>query len=152
MKTAEEFYNEIMTSSELKDKLAEASANQSLDEFLKENGVNCDKKQFKEYAFAKAKEDGVLTDEQLEYIAAGAGREDYGPAGKKSSYPTVTMKESNGKPIQWKNSKTGEVFHYECPNCNKWLYKDSVRWYCPECGEGYFWFVNDYIKYDVKGK
>ena len=146
MKTAEEFYNEITASEELKEKLAEASEEQKLDEFLRENGVECDKEQFKEYAFAKAKEDGVLTEEQLEYIAAG---KDTG----KVEYPVVGNKwDSDGNTIQWKDTGTGEVYHYECPKCNKWLYKDWVRWYCPECGEGYFWFVNDYIKYDVKGK
>ena len=66
MKNIEEFYNEIMASEELKDKLAEASANQKLDEFLKENGIDCTKEQLREYALAKAAESGELSAEEFE--------------------------------------------------------------------------------------
>ena len=37
MKTIEQFYNEIIASEELKEKLAAVSSAQKLDEFLKEN-------------------------------------------------------------------------------------------------------------------
>ena len=39
MKTIEQFYNEIIASEELKEKLAAVSSEQKLDEFLKENEV-----------------------------------------------------------------------------------------------------------------
>ena len=70
MKTIEQFYNEIIASEELKEKLAAVSSAQKLDEFLKENEVE-GTKEFKEYVVEKAKTSGELTDEQLEAVAGG---------------------------------------------------------------------------------
>ena len=71
MKTIEQFYNEIIASEELKEKLAAVSSAQKLDEFLKENEVEGTKEEFKEYVVEKAKTSGELTDEQLEAVAGG---------------------------------------------------------------------------------
>ena len=71
MKTIEQFYNEIIASEELKEKLAAVSSAQTLDEFLKENEVEGTKEEFKEYVVEKAKTSGELTDEQLEAVAGG---------------------------------------------------------------------------------
>ena len=71
MKTIEQFYNEIIASEELKEKLAAVSSEQKLDEFLKENEVEGTKEEFKEYVVEKAKTSGELTDEQLEAVAGG---------------------------------------------------------------------------------
>ncbi|MGN1160964.1 MAG: hypothetical protein ACI4SX_01840 [Candidatus Fimenecus sp.] len=71
MKTIEQFYNEIIASEELKEKLAAVSSAQKLDEFLKENEVDGTKEEFKEYVVEKAKTSGELTDEQLEAVAGG---------------------------------------------------------------------------------
>ena len=71
MKTIEQFYNEIIASEELKEKLAAVSSAQKLDEFLKENEVEGTKEEFMEYVVKKAKTSGELTDEQLEAVAGG---------------------------------------------------------------------------------
>ena len=71
MKTMEQFYNEIIASEELKEKLAAVSSAQKLDEFLKENEVEGTKEEFMEYVVEKAKTSGELTDEQLEAVAGG---------------------------------------------------------------------------------
>ena len=71
MKTIEQFYNEIISSEELKEKLAQVSSEQKLEEFLKENEVEGTKDEFKEYVIEKAKASGALTDEQLEAVAGG---------------------------------------------------------------------------------
>ena len=71
MKTIEQFYNEIIASEELKEKLAAVSSAQKLDEFLKENEVEGTKEEFMEYVVEKSKTSGELTDEQLEAVAGG---------------------------------------------------------------------------------
>ncbi len=71
MKTMEQFYDEIIESEELSDKLASASDEQKLEEFLKENEVDCTTRQFNGFFLAKAKESGELTDEDIEQVAGG---------------------------------------------------------------------------------
>ena len=71
MKTMEQFYNEIIESEELSDKLASVSDDQKLEEFLKENEVDCKKEQFWEFMSEKAKESGELSDEDIEQVAGG---------------------------------------------------------------------------------
>ena len=74
MKTIEQFYNEIIANKALAEKLAGVSSEQQLDEFLKENEVDCDKEQFAEFIVKKAKESGQLSDDQLEAVSGGCGQ------------------------------------------------------------------------------
>ncbi len=71
MKTIEQFYNEIIANEELKEKLAAASEEHRLNEFLKENEVDGTKEEFKEFVLEKANRSGTLTDEQLSAVAGG---------------------------------------------------------------------------------
>ena len=71
MKTIEQFYNEIIADEELKEKLAAASEEHRLNEFLKENEVDGTKEEFKEFVLEKANRSGTLTDEQLSAVAGG---------------------------------------------------------------------------------
>ena len=73
MKTMEQFWNEITTNKVLAEKLAAASGEQKLEAFLKENEVDCTKEQFKEFVFAKAKESGEISDEELSAVSGGCG-------------------------------------------------------------------------------
>ena len=73
MKTIEQFWSEITTNKELFEKLVSVSSEQEFEEFLKENEVDCTKEQFKEYVFAKAKESGEISDEELEAVSGGWG-------------------------------------------------------------------------------
>ena len=140
MKNIEEFYNDIMASEELKDKLAEASANRRLDEFFKENGVLCDKEQFKEYAIAREAESSELSENQLEDIAGGSIIVDRDPDCK----PIKT--DCYGREIQWRQTERPfKTFHCKCSKCGKWLYKGSDGYlYCDPCNEWYFWWVQSH--------
>lgn len=71
MKTIEQFYNEIIADEKLKEKLAAASKEHRLDEFLKEKEVDGTKEEFKEFVLEKSKLSNTLTDEQLSAVAGG---------------------------------------------------------------------------------
>lgn len=148
MKTLEQFYCEITESKELREKLEQASAEHKLDEFLKENGISCTKEQFGEFALTKAKESGLLTDEELKKIAGGRDGEENDSKPRDSSSSKEIKWDEKGRPIQWQCGS--EIYHYECYKCGKWLYKDTIRWYCPQCGEGFYWNVEAYRKSNVK--
>ena len=71
MKTIEQFWNEITENKELGEKLASASEERQLDEFLKENEVDCTKEQFKAFVNEKVNDTNELTDEELEAVSGG---------------------------------------------------------------------------------
>lgn len=71
MKTTEQFYNEILSSEQLKNGLATALKDNSLAEFLKENGVEGTAEEFKAFVLEKSNSAGALTDEQIETVAGG---------------------------------------------------------------------------------
>ncbi len=73
MKTIEQFWSEITSNKELFEKLVSVSNEQELEAILKENEVDCTKEQFKEYVFAKAKESGEISDEELSAVSGGWG-------------------------------------------------------------------------------
>ena len=73
MKTMEQFWSEISTNEELAEKLEQIASEQELEAFLKENEVDCTKEQFKEFVFAKAKESGEISDEELSAVSGGCG-------------------------------------------------------------------------------
>ena len=138
MKNIEEFYNEIMASEELKDKLAEASANQKLDEFLKENGIDCTKEQLREYALAKAAESGELSAEEFEAFVKEK------ECGSRELSDEELESASGGKVVNmYANGKEGfyEVFDEgvdvtEIPAPREWI-KSSNLYYCPNCRKQY---------------
>ena len=145
MKTIEQFWNELTINKELAEKFASVSSEQGLEAFLKENEVDCTKEQFGEFILSK--KDCELSDEELRIIAGGRDGEENE---SKSSVPTVEIAwDEKGRATQWKQGN--DIYHYECCKCHKRLYKDWVRWYCPQCGEGFYWNVEAYRVYDVKG-
>ncbi|MGN0596908.1 MAG: hypothetical protein ACI4J1_06240 [Ruminiclostridium sp.] len=73
MKTMKQSLSEITADKALSDKLVSVSSEQQLEEFLKENNVDCTKEQFRDYVLKKA--DDVLPDEQIE---ADSGGNDFG--------------------------------------------------------------------------
>lgn len=73
MKTMEQFWSEISTNEELAEKLEQIASEQELEALLKENEVDCTKEQFKEFVFAKAKESGEISDEELSAVSGGCG-------------------------------------------------------------------------------
>ncbi len=145
----EQFWNELTTSKELSEKLHEVKNEQELEAFLKENEVDCTKEQFGEFLLAKAKKSGELSDEELRIIAGGRDGEENDSKPGSASTPTAIAWDKEGRAIQWKDGK--DIYHYECYKCHKWLYLDWVRWYCPDCGEGFYWNVEKYRVCDVKG-
>ena len=147
MKTMEQFWNELTTSKELSEKLTSISNEQELEAFLKENEVDCTKEQFAEFILSK--KNAGLSDEELRIIAGGRDGEENDSKPGSASTPTAIAWDKEGRAIQWKDGK--DIYHYECYKCHKWLYKDWVRWYCPECGEGFYWNVEKYRVCDVKG-
>ena len=107
--------------------------------------------ELKKFGFdpAKAKKNAGLSDEELRIIAGGRDGEENDSKPGSASTPTAIAWDEKGRAIQWKDGK--DIYHYECCKCHKWLYLDWVRWYCPECGEGFYWNVEKYRVYDVKG-
>lgn len=73
MKTMEQFWSEISTNEELAEKLEQIASEQELEALLKENEVDCTNEQFKEFVFAKAKESGEISDEELSAVSGGCG-------------------------------------------------------------------------------
>ena len=73
MKTMEQFRSELIANKELAEKLIKITNEQELEAFLKENEVDCTKEQFKEFVFAKAKESGEISDEELSAVSGGCG-------------------------------------------------------------------------------
>ena len=73
MKTLEKFWSELIANKELAEKLIKTTNEQELEAILKENEVDCTKEQFKEYVFAKAKESGEISDEELSAVSGGWG-------------------------------------------------------------------------------
>ena len=106
MKTMEQFYNEIIESEELSEKLASVFDEQKLEEFLKENEVDCTTNQFNEFILAKAKEGGELTDEQLSAVAGGdecGGIPiDYADSGSRTDGMSVTLSFSQHQRVLYK--------------------------------------------------
>ena len=147
MKTTEQFWNELTTSKELSEKLIKTTNEQELEAFLKENEVDCTKERFAEFILSK--KNAGLSDEELRIIAGGRDGEGNDSKPDSVSTPTAIAWDKEGRAIQWKDGK--DIYHYECCKCHKWLYKDWVRWYCPKCGEGFYWNVEEYRVYDVKG-
>ena len=147
MKTMEQLWNEITTNKELAEKLKGVSSDRELEAFLKENEVDCTKEQFGEFILSK--KGSKLSDEELRIIAGGRDGEGNDSKPDSVSTPTAIALDENGRAILWQDGK--DIYHYECYKCHKWLYKDWVRWYCPKCGEGFYWNVEEYRVYDVKG-
>ena len=73
MKTIEQFWSELTSNKELSEKLISISNEQELEAILKENEVDCTNEQFKEFVFAKAKESGEISDEELSAVSGGWG-------------------------------------------------------------------------------
>lgn len=73
MKTTEQFWSELTTNKALAGKLLSVSDEQKLEEFLKENEVDCTTEQFREFVLQKKKQIGEIPDEQLEEVSGGFG-------------------------------------------------------------------------------
>lgn len=129
MKTMEQFYNEIIESEELSEKLASVSDEQKLEEFLKENEVDCTTNQFNEFILAKAKESGELTDEMLEAVAGGDEcvgiPTDYADSGSITDGGSVTFAFSQHQRVLYKLKGNGLAEIISCRTENR--YRDYYK-------------------------
>ncbi|MDD5952918.1 MAG: Nif11-like leader peptide family RiPP precursor [Oscillospiraceae bacterium] len=132
MKSFQQFYSEIMSNPEMKDKFFSLKPEEA-EAFAKDHGCDASLEEMEAYMNAQQPYTGELSDDALEQVAGGV-----------TQYVDGTYFEFTG------NYSNPDDYNrmYRCPECGRLVHWGSwSRWYCDHCNAS--WYFTDNLKLNM---